>query len=274
MNDRRLTPANGRAALASLRGTVTAESFVPGEPARISVPLADLLDHPAGGRDRQLLLGETVTVIERHQGWAFLRAAKDGYCGYVSEAALGAARAATHRVIAPATHVYPEPSIRAREIAALSFGARLTVLTGGNERFAETTEGFVPRGHLAPVGENASDPVAVARLFLGTPYLWGGNSRAGMDCSGLVQTALHACGVACPGDSDLQMQSVGTELPPGAAPHPGDLVFWRGHVAMVADEVHLIHATAHAMATVVEGIDAAISRIAAAGYPVLVRRRP
>jgi len=273
VTDRRLTPANGRAALASLRGTVDALHFVDGEPARVAVPLADLNRAPDGPRDRQLLLGDGVTVIDRHQSWAFVQARKDGYCGYVPEAALGAAQAPTHRVIAPATHLYPEPKVQAHELCALSFGSLLTV-TGTAERFAETPDGFVPLLHLRELADPLTDPVAVAALFLGTPYLWGGNSRAGIDCSGLVQAALLACGKDCPGDSDLQAQSVGRLLQPDEALQPGDLIFWIGHVAMVADAGRIIHATGHRMAVVFEDMAAAVARIAAAGQPVLARRRP
>jgi cell wall-associated NlpC family hydrolase len=147
-------------------------------------------------------------------------------------------------------------------------------VTGQSERFAETPDGFVPMIHLAPVDSRMPDPVVVAEMFLGTPYLWGGNSRAGIDCSGLVQAALLACGIACPGDSDLQSESVGTELGPDAPLRRGDLVFWKGHVALVADPTRLIHAYGHIMATGYEGTNDAIARIAANGTPVLTRRRP
>jgi cell wall-associated NlpC family hydrolase len=163
--------------------------------------------------------------------------------------------------------------VQAPEIAALSFGARLTVLAEAG-RFAETPEGFVPLVHLLPADSVMTDPVAVAEMFLGTPYLWGGNSRAGIDCSGLVQAALLACAIPCPGDSDLQARTVGTELAPDAPSHRGDLIFWKGHVAMVADSHRLIHANGHAMATVHEPMAAALDRIAATGTPVLTRRRP
>jgi cell wall-associated NlpC family hydrolase len=273
VTDRRLTPANGRAALASLRGVVDAPRYAAGEAARVSVPLADLNRAPDGSRDRQLLLGDAVTVIDRDQGVAFVQAAKDGYCGYVPETALGAAQVATHRVIAPATHLYPQPKVQAHELCALSFGSLLTV-TGTAERFAETADGFVPFQHLRVLADPLPDPVAAATLFLGTPYLWGGNSRAGIDCSGLVQAALLACGKDCPGDSDLQARSVGQALHPDEALLPGDLIFWTGHVAMVADAGRIIHATGHRMAVVFEDTEAAIARIAATGQLVLARRRP
>ncbi len=273
MTDRRLTPANARAALDSLRGMVEAPRYVAGEAARIVVPLVDLDRAPGGPRDRQLLLGDTVTVIDRHEGWAFVQAVKDGYCGYLPETALGVAQAPTHRVIAPATHLYPQPKVQAQELCGLSFGSLLTV-TGTAERFAETLDGFVPHQHLRAVDDPLTAPVAVATLFLGTPYLWGGNSRAGIDCSGLVQAALLACGKDCPGDSDLQARSVGQALQPDDALLPGDLIFWTGHVAMVADADRIIHATGHRMAVVFEDRAEAIVRIAAAGQPVLARRRP
>ncbi|PTE22851.1 NLP/P60 hydrolase [Cereibacter changlensis JA139] len=270
--DRRTTPANARAAHDSLRGQIEAPRFTAGEPAQVSLPLVDLLAAPGGARDRQLLLGDGFLVIDRHEGFAFGRAEKDGFCGYVAEAALAAPGAPTHWVAAPATHLYSAARVQAPERAGLSFGARLTV-TGAAGIFSETTEGHVPTQHLRPLGEVFADPVEAAMLFLGTPYLWGGNSRSGIDCSGLVQAALLACGIACPGDSDLQ-QAIGEEVAE-AELRRGDLLFWKGHVAMIVDATRMIHATGQFMQVVVEETRTAIDRIAAqdAG-PVIARRRP
>ena len=274
MSDRRLTPANGRVAHVSLKGQVTAERFVSGEAARIAAPLADLLASPGGARDRQVLMGEDMLVLDRHEGCAFVRAEKDGYCGYVTEAALGAPCAATHWVSAPATHLYPAPDMKTREVAALSLGARLTVVAE-HARFCETHDGlFVPRPHVRAIGDWAEDPASVAESLIGTPYLWGGNSRAGIDCSGLVQAALNAAGIACPGDSDMQETALGTQLAQGAARRRGDLVFWKGHVAIAVSTTRLIHANAHQMAVSYEEIDTAIARIDAQGEgPVTSVRR-
>lgn len=273
--DRRETPANGRVAHVALRGRVEAEVFVAGEPARVAVPLTDLCAAPEGARDRQLLLGAAVTALERRGGWAFVQAQADGYVGYVAEAALGPDAAATHRVAVAATHLYPAANLKLREVAALSFGARLTVV-GLTDRWAETDAGlFVPAMHLAPVDAVAPDPVAVAELFLGTPYLWGGNSRAGIDCSGLAQAACLACGIPCPGDSDLQRARVGRLLSDNEPGRRGDLVFWKGHVAIMTDPDTILHANGAAMAVTREDFAAACARIAAAGEgPVLARRRP
>lgn len=273
--DRRETPANGRVAHLSLRGQVEAADFVEGEAARVAVPLTDLCAAAGGARDRQVLMGARVTVLERHGGWAFVQARADGYVGYVVEGALGPDAAATHRVAVAATHLYPAANLKLREVAALSFGARLTVV-GLTDRWAETDAGlFVPAMHLAPEGTVEPDPVAVAELFLGTPYLWGGNSRAGIDCSGLAQAACLACGIPCPGDSDLQRARVGRALSDNEPGQRGDLVFWKGHVAIMTDAATILHANGAAMAVTREDYAAACARILAAGDgPVLARRRP
>lgn len=264
MSDRRLTPFSGRVALEALRGTVEAAAFTAGELARIAAPVTDLCPAPGALRDRQVLFGAEVTLIDRQGDHAFVQAAADGYCGWVAQAALGAPQAATHRVAAPATHVYAEASIKRGEVMRLSCGARVAVLAEEGA-FARTPEGFIPRVHLARLDALAPDPVAVAEGFLGTPYLWGGNSHDGIDCSGLVQVAFHAAGRTCAGDSDLQRAEFGDFLPEGTAPARGDLLFWRGHVALVVDEARLIHANGHTMSVAYEGIAPCLARIAAAG---------
>ncbi len=272
--DRRLTPSNGRVAAAQLRGRVTAERFVKGEARRVSVPVADLLHEPHGRRERQVLLGDPLTVFERREGWAFVQSGKDGYVGYLRAGQFDDRGEPTHWITAAATHLYPEPDMKRIERARLPFGARLRVVGDANARFLETEDGFVPRAHLAPLDWHFRDPVAVAALFLGTPYLWGGNSRDGIDCSGLVQAACLACGIICPADSDQQSAMVGQSLLDAAPLQRGDLVFWKGHVAMVVTHNRLIHANAHHMAVACEAQDEAEARIVAQGDgPPVIRRR-
>ncbi|WP_397544687.1 NlpC/P60 family protein [Roseovarius salis] len=239
----------------------------------MAVPVADLLRTPGGARDRQLLLGAAVTVYETRAGWAFVEVGHDGYVGYVPADALADAPAPTHRVTARATHVYTVPEVKSRESAALSHGSLLTV-SGTRARFAETPLGFVPAMHLSPVEEMAADPVAVAETFLGAPYLWGGNTAFGIDCSGLVQMACLACGLACPGDSDMQERELGRALCADEPLLRGDLLFWKGHVAWVAGPGSLLHANAFHMAVVHEPLQDAINRIEAQGDgPVTSRKR-
>lgn len=270
--DRRLTPANARAALEIMRGKIDAPSFTKGEPAQVILPLVDLLRDPGGVRERQLLLGDGFTVIDRFEGFAFGQSTKDGYCGYLPEVALGEVEAPTHWVVAPASHLYSGPMVRAPEIASVSFGARVLV-TGVDGSFSATPQGFIPSCHLREIGDLFIDPIEVAEKFLGTPYLWGGNSRAGIDCSGLAQASLLACGIACPGDSDLQ-QTLGRAIPETATLQRGDLLFWKGHVAMAVSPTQMIHATGHGMTTLIEDTAEAIARIILqGGGPVNARRR-
>ncbi len=268
--DRRLTPYSGRVAHVSLSGVVNAP-LTEGLQAQVTVAVANLCDSPGGARDRQLLMGEAVTVIDRDQGHVFLMAAKDGYCGWMAESDLGQGPAPTHWVSAPGTHLYAEPQVQAPERMALSIGSRLAVI-GSWGAWANTPHGFVPLRHLRALGDWCENPVSVAESLLGTPYLWGGNSRLGLDCSGLVQLSLHACGLPCPGDSDMQM-SLGRLLSPNEPMKRGDLIFWKGHVAMVVDRDRLIHANGHTMSVSYEGMKDAVARISAGGGGLVQTRQ-
>jgi hypothetical protein len=266
VTDPRVTPFSGRAAHVSLRGRVAAEAFVDGEALRVTAALADLTAAPGGARERQLLAGDAFLVIDRRDGWAFGQSDRGGTCGWVRADDIGAGPAPTHWVSALATHLYPEPRVQARAGDTLSLGAKVHV-SGIAGAWAETQGGFVPSAHLRPIGERADDPVDVARMFLGTPYLWGGNSRLGLDCSGLVQAAWLACGRDCPGDSD-QQAALGVPVDDARR---GDLIFWKGHVAIVTGEDRILHANGHTMNVAYEGLATAIARIA---LPHQVRRTP
>jgi len=272
--DRRLLPANGRVAARYLQGEVQADAYVDGRPGGVAVSVANLCAAPAGARDRQVLYGEPLTVYEQRDGWAFVQSSRDGYVGYIEEAALGPLISTTHRVAAPATHLFSAPDIKRPEAMWLSFGAQLRVVSASGE-FFETDQGlFVPKPHLRPLKVAFADPVTVAQMHFGVPYLWGGNSSAGIDCSGLVQAALLAAGLPCPGDSDLQERALGTALPDGTSPQRGDLLFWKGHVAMVVEDDILIHANAFHMAVSYEPISAATARISEqGGGPVTAHKR-
>jgi cell wall-associated NlpC family hydrolase len=227
---------------------------------------------PRGRRDRELICGDRFDVLEESGGWAFGEATKDGYTGYVAAEALGEDFAPTHLVACRQSHLYPEPDLKTPPTARLPFGAAVAVL-GARGRWSRTAGGWVWTRHLRPVGDHREDPVAVAELFLGTPYLWAGNTGDGIDCSGLVQAACLACGIACPGDSDQQEAALGQPLPAEAEMRRGDLLFWKGHVAWAAGPDRILHANAHAMAVSFEDASGAIARIEAQGDGAVTSRR-
>jgi cell wall-associated NlpC family hydrolase len=272
----RLTPARPDLAARSLEGKVAASRFVDGEPREVIEPQVPLRRAPAPDAplDTEALMGERVTVYETSdEGWAWGQLDDDGYVGFMPANGLAAPGAPpTHRVSALRTLVFPAPSFKLPPIGALPLGARVAVVrTEG--RFAVTaSRGYVPAQHLAPVESREPDFVAVAERFLGTPYLWGGKTSLGLDCSGLVQVALTACGIACPRDTDMQVVALGTAVA-GDTRRRGDLIFWKGHVAIARDEETMVHANAFHMAVAIEPIDQAIARIRASDGEVTSVRR-
>lgn len=240
---------------------------------QVCVPLADLRDAPDGRRQRQLLFGETVDLEGGAGPWRAVRAHRDGYRGMVKAAEIGPAAPATHKVAALGTHLYAEPDMKSPDLATLSFGARLRIVEE-REGFGRTREGrFVPLVHCVPLAQHFADPASVAEMFLGTPYLWGGNSRLGIDCSGLVQAACLACGISCPGDSADQARSLGAPVDDQVLMERNDLLFWAGHVAIATGADMLVHANAHHMAVVYEPAHEAVRRIARQGGGSLTQRR-
>ena len=278
--DRRVTPWRRDLAAKHLEGKVKATRFVEERAMEVIAPQAPLRREPRPDAplDTEALRGERVLVYDANaEGWVWGQLAGDHYVGWLPSAALAPpGPAPTHKVAALHTFVFPGPSIKLAPLEALPFGAALDIARIEDRLAVTPSGGYVPAAHLKPIGDRERDFVAVAERFVGTPYLWGGKTALGLDCSGLVQIALSACGLPCPRDSDMQERALG-----GAVDHTapsfklerGDLIFWSGHVAIARDRDSLVHANAFHMAVVVEPAVEAIARIGGMGSQITSVRR-
>jgi hypothetical protein len=278
--DPRVTPARGDLAAKELEGKVAAARYVAGKLCEVVDPQTPLRIAPAPDAPlaTEALKGERVSIYDSNEeGWAWGQLVQDGYVGWLpANALIPAGVPPTHKVAVLRTLAFPGRSIKLPPIEALPLGACLTV-THIEERMAVTRSGaYVPAVHLAPIGAHEADFVAVAERFVGVPYLWGGKTALGLDCSGLVQVALLACGISCPRDSDMQEAALGAPIDAAdnlSGLQRGDLVFWKGHVGIVRAPNSLVHANAFHMAVAVEPLAAAVARIRAGGSEVTNVRR-
>jgi cell wall-associated NlpC family hydrolase len=278
--DPRLTPARADLAAEHLQGKVRAARFVAGVAREVVVPQAPLrlAPRPDARLATEALRGERVVVYQSDaEGWSWGQLQNDRYVGWLPTEALGApGAAATHRVAALRTLVFPGPSIKLPPLQALPLGATLAVSRVQDRLAVTATLDYVPAVHLAPIGLNEPDFVAVAERFVGVPYLWGGKTALGIDCSGLVQVALSASGMGCPRDSDMQEAALGIAVDPSSDLsnlRRGDLIFWKDHVAIVSERGSLLHANAFHMAVAIEPLAAAVARIRDSGSRITSVRR-
>jgi len=274
--DPRLNAFRPEIAAKHLQGQVEAKRFVEGTRYQVVEPTTALRRAPSheARLNSEVLMGERVMIYETNdEGWAWGQLETDGYVGWLSVNALAPAiTTPTHKVTVPRALAFPGSDIKLPPVTALPMGAMLAVARQ-DERFAVTASGWhVPKTHLAPIKTRRRDFVAVAEQFLGVPYLWGGKTSLGLDCSGLVQISLQAAGIACPRDSDMQELALG-KLSSLASLRRGDLIFWKGHVAIARDPESVIHANAHHMLVVIEPATEAIARISASGGEMTAVKR-
>jgi cell wall-associated NlpC family hydrolase len=276
--DPRLNALRGDIADARLAGLAKGARLVEGEVREVTGPLLSLYREPRfdSRLDTQGLMGERVRVFDVREGWAWLQLETDGYVGYAAADDLAVPQvASTHRIAVPSTFMFPAPDIKSQPVVTVTMNAKVAVV-GGDERFAHLANGrFIVARHLKPLDESEPDFVAVAEALLHVPYLWGGKSVLGIDCSGLVQLSLEAAGVASPRDSDMQEVQLGRALPKDdlSGLERGDLVFWEDHVGIMTDAQTLLHANGHFMQVAREPLLPAVERIARRHSPVTAIRR-
>jgi cell wall-associated NlpC family hydrolase len=275
MADKRVPPARPDLAAAHLQGKVEAASFVSGTRQQVGRGRTPLHAEPDSHSMRQseLLFGEIFTVYEVKNGWSWGQVQNDSYVGYLHNACLvDTSTQPDHRVTALATPLLPSCDVKSVFYDMLPLGA-VVKIGARNKGFAHLAGGgFVFEGHLAPLGEHATDFVSVAERFMGVPYVWGGKTAAGLDCSGLIQTSLQAAGISAPRDTDMMEKALGIPVERDQIQR-GDLVFWKGHMGVMLDGKRLLHANAFHMEVFEEALDQAIARIADAAGPVTSIKR-
>jgi dipeptidyl peptidase-like protein/NlpC/P60 family protein len=263
-------------AASSLKDRVEAPRYVEGEQRQVVQAVLPLRKEPRFDAllESEALLGELVTVFDESEGWAWVQLARDDHVGYMPSDGLSRIIVEpTHKIAALRTYVFPAPDPKSPPTALLSLNAAIAS-ERSEGKFLVVDGAYVYAAHTRPSGGYAADPVEVAQGFLGAPYLWGGRTSVGLDCSGLVQLACEAAGIPCPRDTDMQAAELGSPLDLSREKLArGDLVFWDGHVGMMTSPDRLLHANAYHMAVVEEPFAKARDRISASSLEILGARR-
>ena len=265
MTDPRFFACNGEVAASELRGVAKAVRFVDGRQAQFKVPFAPLVSRSGAELATQALFGERFRILEDRDGCVFGQLSRDGYVGYAPSKCVGESKENTHRIAALSSHFYSAPDIKSSARQGPTLGGEISAVAERNGFLEVENEGYIPAKQASELRDRPTDFVAVAEKFAGAPYLWGGKTCFGIDCSGLIQLALQEAGIQCPRDSDLQEREFATRISEGESRRRGDLAFWKGHVGIFIDADNFLHATSHGMAVAVEPFATVRNRINSLG---------
>ncbi len=284
--DPRITPYRDGLAAAHLKNRVKADNYIDAVRHQVMMPVVPLHKAPSSASmmDTQLILGASFDIYDIHNGWAWGQEVQGGgskhsagYVGYVPNMALArSARSPTHRIKTIRAPVFLKPDLKTAIRTSLPLNAKVFVDGTDGDYLHIPNMGYVHCNHIAPLEiatkANRRDFVKIAELHVGLPYIWGGISPDGIDCSGLVQTALRSVGEGvgkeAPRDTDMQEAALGTNLPKDATLKRGDLVFWQGHVGIMRDATELLHANAYHMLVASEPLKDAVTRIEKSAGPI------
>ena len=260
--DTRITPIRRDLASTAYKAIVKRKKYVTAKLATVKSAFTPLYSNKGSKLSTQLLYGEECDVFETKNGWSWIQSRRDNYVGYTPTINLTRKiYKPNSKVISLRTVIYTKPDIKSVTKGYLSFNSLVEVIKIKGKYSLIKNLGWCPSLDLVKIKSSKFNHIDLSKQYLDTPYLWGGRDSMGIDCSGLVQNLHQINNRPFPRDTDMQEMFVTNEVKYEKDLKAGDLVFWKGHVAMMIDNSNIIHANAFHMKTAIEPLSTAKKRI-------------